>query len=81
MSWVGVKLSPRDLAKIAWTIATVDGAAGRSCQSAGDRERAVPVAPSVVSRDGVDGYGYSWFSGTLKADAPSGGGAMARNSP
>ena len=69
MSWVGLKLSPRDLVKIAWLMAEKgrwQGAAVVPEAWVGEslRSRAVPTwrVPPMA----VDGYGYLWFTGTLR---------------
>ncbi len=69
MSWVGVKLGPRDLAKIAWTMG--DGGRWRGRQVVPERWALESVQSRVaptwrVPPMAVDGYGYLWFSGTLK---------------
>lgn len=68
MSWVGVKLSPRDLVKIAWTMG--DGGRWRGRQVVPERWATQSVQthskPSWrVPPMAVDGYGYLWFSGML----------------
>jgi CubicO group peptidase (beta-lactamase class C family) len=69
MSWVGLKLSPRDLAKIAWTMG--QGGRWRGRQVVPERwvmesvqSRVAPVwrVPPMA----VDGYGYLWFTGMLQ---------------
>jgi CubicO group peptidase (beta-lactamase class C family) len=68
MSWVGLKLSPRDLAKIAWLMAE-DGrwrgtqVVPQSWVTESLQPRVLPAwrVPPMV----VDGYGYLWFSGIL----------------
>jgi CubicO group peptidase (beta-lactamase class C family) len=69
MSWVGVKLSPRDLVKIAWTMG--DGGRWQGRQVVPERWAMESVQSRVtpswrVPPMAVDGYGYLWFTGTLK---------------
>jgi CubicO group peptidase (beta-lactamase class C family) len=68
MSWAGVKLSPRDLVKIAWTMG--QGGRWRGRQVVPERWAVESVQSRVtpswrVPPMAVDGYGYLWFSGTL----------------
>jgi len=68
MSWDGLKLSPRDLVKIAWTMG--DGGRWRGRQVVPERWAMESVQSRVaptwrVPPTTVDGYGYLWFSGTL----------------
>ena len=69
MAWVGAKLSPRDLVKIAWTMG--DGGRWRGRQIVPERWAMESVQSRVaptwrVPPIAVDGYGYLWFTGTLK---------------
>ena len=69
VSWYGLNLSPRDLAKIAWTMG--QGGRWRGRQVVPERWAMESVQSRVtpswrVPPMAVDGYGYLWFTGTLK---------------
>jgi CubicO group peptidase (beta-lactamase class C family) len=70
-TYAGLKLTPRDLAKIAWTMADAGRWSGRQVLAADwvkDSTRFhVPVAQSWrLGPMSDNGYGYLWFTGTLK---------------
>ncbi len=68
MSWFGLKLSPRDLVKIAWVMA--EGGRWHDAQVVPQSWVKESLQPRIlpawrVPPMAVDGYGYLWFTGTL----------------